>query len=669
LRSTTVRTLLLAALAGIIMSACSLRSDGAKVAIPDSYRTSDTTYTLLYSTLGYESAATKHLLIRLNDAQARTSTGLAFRWQVVNAKGRAVLSGHASYGGTAWGIPLWVADFSKVTEPGDYRIVIEAPGVQLATEPFPIDRFVMFKNTFAAIALDNADARRAPIDLDNGYFDGNTRTGTAAAHAAFLVGLLQVYDLRRFVLTQDQRKHLRDAILRGADYLLLVSDPGTGEVSDESPARPYINPNADATAQGLRGLARFAALFRAEEPDKAERAYRRARLAAQWLRENAPAAYPAPLRAAVSYDLYRYSSDQSSLDAAAAAVRELAASYDLRTMDRPSTDDLPHFEAMYRMWRDIPTHPDRQLWITTADNVAAQYRDMVDRNIFQLVLPGTTDVAEGASAVAQWDDVTTLPPPGEGIDAVIDNGWFLGRTVDAAYLAAMTGDAALEKAATASFAWLTGLNPGVPAERVPSPHTGSPFEPASFVIGTRGRAVQPWSTWEWQRTKPLATTVNGFRRSFVFEDAPASAGTSLRHDGAWIYAMIAYEDYLNAGKRPPAPPPMPPPEPAMRVASLVTSRSGDTLQILITVTTADGRPLAGAKVTTAWSGALAPGASPDDAVRVEQCTTTIGGSCLVALDAAALPVRPPVIVAVTNLEHPDYPYTPEAGPKTAATFP
>ena len=168
--------------AALLAAGCSVlsRGGGTKVAIPEDFRTSDANYTLLYSTLGYEANATKRVLIRLNDPGAQVSEGLAFEWKLVDGKGKQVASSHASYAGTAWGIPLWAADFTAVTAPGDYRMVVQAPNVQLATESFPVDRYLMFKTAYQAIAIDNAEARAAPIELDNGFFDSNSTTGSVS---------------------------------------------------------------------------------------------------------------------------------------------------------------------------------------------------------------------------------------------------------------------------------------------------------------------------------------------------------------------------------------------------------------------------------------------------------------------------------------------------------
>lgn len=635
------------------MSSACLGGGRAKFAIPDTYPSGDGNYTLLYSTLGYEAAATKRVLIRQNDPQVPPSQGLAFTWRLVNAKDEQAASGQASYAGTAWGIPVWTADFSRVSAPGDYRLTAESADEHLATGTFRIDRFVLSSATLVPMAIDDAKVRQAPLELDGGYFDGNTREGYAVSHGEYVAGMVQAYERRRNALTDAQRQGMLDAINRGVDYLLLLADPGTGEVRSQSPARPYGGDVTDeSTAQTARALAAYASRLRTEEPDQAERTYRRARLADASLAAAASPAYPPALRAAVEYDLYRYSGDAAMLASAVQAVRDLASSYDLRTMDRRSGDQLPHFEAMYRMWRDLPAQQDRAFWEETAKKVAAQYQDMLSKNPFELAPPGVTQAPGGQSAAQQWDDVTTVTPPGEGESTAIANGWYLARAIDATYLAQMTRDTSLERAATASIGWVAGLNAGLPTPRVSGAASSGPLSAASFVTGAGAPAAQPWSVWEWRRASVSATIVGGYSGGFSFGDSEV-ASTSLGEEGAWLYAMVVYEDYLNAGKRAPTlrPARARSSSPSAHVQSATAAETGGALRVLVIVVDGQGSPLAGANVTGAWSGGeLLAGRRREEAVRTTQCVTVAGGSCLLTLAAEVLPVTRPVTLAITNVD-------------------
>ncbi|TAK68166.1 MAG: hypothetical protein EPO22_02325 [Dehalococcoidia bacterium] len=632
----------------VLASAC---GGGRTYVIPQTQRPGNASYTLLYSTLGYDSGATKRVLIRQNDTNSSPAEGMAFAWRLIDEKGHQAAAGQATYAGRAWGIPLWAADFSKVTTPGRYRLAVTAPEVDLATDAFPVDRFLYFRSTFSMIGVENAQARAAPAELDGGYYDANSREGRVADHVDFLVGMSEVYQRRRAVMTEDQRSKTRDAIDRSIEYLLAIGDAGSGRFPAESRTRPYNDDAPTNTAAALRGLAHYAVAFQTIEPEKADRVYRRALLSQRWLdQQHAPGAYPPALAAAVNYDLYRYSSDPELLVRAAAAVRAELSAYDLRTMDRPGNDNQPHFEAMYRMWRDLQTHPDRQLWEDGARKVAAQYRDMLERNVFQIIPSGVTNADDKTSATDQWDRVDALMPPGDGPGWTFSNGWILARAIDATYLASITHDAELEKVATASLAWIGGLNPGLPAERVLGADAGSPLVAASFLTGLDVRTADPWSSWEWQRTRAFATIVNGFKAAFAYDDSFDAAETSLGYDGSWLYATAVYEDYVDAGKRPPPPDAAPAAADGVHVASVEPSQVNGLLQLLVHVASADGAPAAGVRVSGAWSGAPAAGHSIEESVVVNTCTTTGSGSCVLLLAAGSLPVTGPVAVGVTNLE-------------------
>jgi hypothetical protein len=659
------RAVWLALALAIFASAC---GSGRTYLIPTTQRPGDATYTLLYSTLGYDSGATKRILIRQNDPGTPPAEGLAFAWRLIDENGHQAAAGQASYGGRAWGIPLWVADFSSVTRPGRYRMAVSGPQVELATDAFPIDRFVYFRTTFSMIGVDNALARAAPAELDGGYFDANSREGRVASHVDFLVGMSEVYQRRRIVMTEDERSGTRAAIDRAVDYLLAIGDAGSGQFPAESSTRPYNDDAPSNTVAALRGMARYALVFQKLEPEKADRVYRRALLSQQWLEQHAPDAYPPSIAAAVSYDLYRYSSDPQQLTRAASALRSELSAYDLRTMDRRGGDSQPHLEALFEMWRDLPNHPDHQLWDDSARTIAAQYRDMIGRDVFQIVPSGVTNAENQTSASDQWDQVDTLTPPGDGPGWTFSNGWMLGRAIDATYLASVTHDAELEKAATASLAWIGGLNPGLPADRVRGADPGSPLVAASFLTGIGVRDALPSSSWEWARPRSFATIVNGFKGAFAYDDSFEAADTSLDYDGVWLYAISVYEDFVDAGKRPPPPDSSNGPAVGVHVGSVEPSQASGLLQLLVHVVKSDGAPAAGVRVSGAWSGAPAAGHSIEDALVVNTCTTSGDGSCVLLLETRSLPVTGPVSVAVTNLEDHVLAYDPTHDGEKSAVF-
>ncbi len=649
----------------VLAAAC---NSGGGDAIPAAYTASDQTYTVLHSTLGYDAAGTKRVLIRLNDPAAAISEGLAFEWRLIDASGRQTAAGRAAFGGVAWGIPLWAADFSAVEQPGSYRMRIDAPLVRLATPPFRIAHHVLTQTTLPAIALDNTEARAAPLALDGGLYDTNTTAGEAASHAELLVGLIEVHERRRTTLVEADRRRLDTAIDITLDYLVLLADPGSGYVRPRSFTRPFGRETNDETALVARALAHYAATMQDEEPDKTERAFRRARAILPNL-----AAEPPWVRATIAWDLYRYAGTPEFLDIATAATREQAVTYDLRTMDRPGRQTLPHFEAVYGMWRDLLSHPDRLLWQDMALAAATQYKEMLDRNAFQFVPSGVRqpDQQPGEASLT-WDNIAAVPA-GEGELGVVYHGWFLARAVDAVFLADMTKDVELERAAAAGIGWVAGLNAGIAPARALGADTGV-LQAASLISGLPG-SVRAWSEWQWLRPKPFASLVTGFAGgdALLYQDRFEQAETSIGLDGSWLYAITAYEDYLHPAQRAETPSPtadLYPRAGGIHVSKADASESGGVMQLVVRVVDAEGAAAEGVTVVVVWDIGLPPGLSPDERTIATSCVTSPEGSCVAVERRGSFAVGGPIMATVTNLDDAQRPYDAARNdPSSAAAFP
>ena len=123
---------------------------------------------------------------------------------------------------------------------------------------------------------------------------------------------------------------------------------------------------------------------------------------------------------------------------------------------------------------------------------------------------------------------------------------------DAIHLAQITGDVSLEKMAAGALGWLTGLNPGVPGKMVKNPGSAETRVAASFIINLPTRCVKPWKSWDRGLFPQLnfVSIVNGFAiddGTWAYSDEVFQTGeTWFKHDGAYLYAICLYEDYLES---------------------------------------------------------------------------------------------------------------------------
>ena len=183
--------------AALVASACQFLDSDESFEIPDDYATSDTAYTLLYSTIGYDAGATKHVLVRQNDTDAPPAQGLAFQWRLVDDGGKVVETGLAQYAGTGWSIPIWVADFSAMRGEGVYRMTLEATNVAARHGCVSCGRLSALAQDIPADRARCGGRAQRAYRMDNGYFEPNSMEGTSFAHAEFMLGMLVLYEERR----------------------------------------------------------------------------------------------------------------------------------------------------------------------------------------------------------------------------------------------------------------------------------------------------------------------------------------------------------------------------------------------------------------------------------------------------------------------------------------
>jgi hypothetical protein len=221
--------------------------------------------------------------------------------------------------------------------------------------------------------------------------------------------------------------------------------------------------------------------------------------------------------------------------------------------------------------------------------------------------------------------------------------------------------------ASAGVGWVTGINPGIPVDRVRGTNGVSPVEAASFITGLPGRSAEPWSVWEWVRPRRHGSMVSGFLFDFDFDDGFASGETSLANDGLWLYASTAYEDYLQPARRAPAPDALPAFPRAVHLAQAEASQIGGALQLLVRVIDEAGEPVPAVKVSVLWDRPPGEDEQPEEVFTTSSCTTGADGSCLAAIAPDALGGVRPITASVSNLEHSELPYdiTADAASKIA----
>lgn len=178
---------------------------------------------LLTSQIGYDFGQPLRAIVRGPKDETLLSESATFRL-FRRGESAPLLQGPVAFWGELWGSAWWVADFSELAEEGEFVLVVEdARGERFRSEPFAVEKNLLWRRTWKLSALDQPE-RRARLARDHvGWYDAGAEWQEANSHAALMVGLC---DLIEFASDQigDERERLEKQIVNGGDYLARLQE-------------------------------------------------------------------------------------------------------------------------------------------------------------------------------------------------------------------------------------------------------------------------------------------------------------------------------------------------------------------------------------------------------------------------------------------------------------
>jgi hypothetical protein len=511
--------------------------------------TADENWTLLYSTLGYETCAPKQIWLRALTGQRLSPSAIWTLWREGSGE---IMCGQFSPGGSIQGDALWYADF-ECRAPGRYRILVTeleaGKDTTLSTLPFRVAHDLYWQETVNGMALEGASVRQAPAFMGGGYFDTNRAPGLVVNHALYAVGLMQSLLRRQESLNALERAQLIWALDRAIDYVIALVDKA-GAIRPQARFRRFASgSDTQATQYGLWALAMYADIFRGTSMRRARRACRLSLRVQRHLREMGSPHYPPELAATVNGSLWWHTGDPLFLERGLEGLQMALT----RQKGKSSLDYLPRYEALYWFAKHLPND----------SRVAA---------ILETTKHRLMPAREKLATLADLEAVSVFVPGGQPDGCrYFANGPLLRTAIDCLYLAQLYGEPSLAKAATANLAWVSGLHPGIPGKLVENPASTCGLEAAAFIRGVAARRAKTWDTWFWEeaserrpmtrcllrlcgiRQRPPAVTftslIRGFRTDGTFDDEPETAEVSLGDDGLWLYAACMHGDYYDEMER------------------------------------------------------------------------------------------------------------------------
>jgi hypothetical protein len=553
---------------------------------------SDSTSTgLLVSQIGYDAGGPVTAILR-SDHESTFSTNTPLEVRGSGPKTRA--SRHEPvYWGTAWGIHWWRIDLSGLA-PGEYHLRIQSADQEQAfQETIDIAPDRLWKETVIPVALEQLEERIRWARMGRGWKDCGAILREANSHAATVIGLCELAHFSFESLSREDYQRLIRQICHGCDYLGACQDKATqlglpeGSLVHDLNLAPHLVP-ADA-AQATVALAYASRIIEDNEPARAGKYIRRARLLYRFLKDNpystdgsgfsalnhgAPEGFTPPpeelmtrellMRAWAAVELWISGGREDYKEDAVTFIREVmdrqvpesaaesgfyghfrtfrSASFTEKAnihhhMGYDTGGIFPHFLLpVFEMISRWPDHPEVPEWQACLKNFAYGYLLPACRsNPFRL-LP---------SGIFGEEGLLTFCGPWHGINA--SYAWI---AVIASLFELQFRDPGFREIAVGNLQWIAGLNTGLTRDSFASSEQWQPQLPTgvalsySMIEGVGRRHTHVWS-------RIRGSIPNGFSANPQFHltvqstrenDRPAHFTDEdwIPHGAAWVAALARY---------------------------------------------------------------------------------------------------------------------------------
>ncbi|MCC5841049.1 MAG: hypothetical protein JJT96_13110 [Opitutales bacterium] len=239
---------------------------------------------LLYSRIGYGQGRPPVLVLR------GAATAAVGKW-TLGGEG-TVLHGDLPHGDLLWGDTWRVLKLPPNLGCGHYRLEVTTGDHSAAlSAEFEVAPDLLWDRTWQAVSYEQAERRERFSEKHRGkplgWFDAGMHWQEANAHAAYLVGLCDVLELRHPAMDAAEAGRLLRQLLNGARYLALLQDLGKersgegGPLVHQSFKIDHILLPADAPRAAV-AWARVADLLPPAHAGEAEDFRQRARRALDW---------------------------------------------------------------------------------------------------------------------------------------------------------------------------------------------------------------------------------------------------------------------------------------------------------------------------------------------------------------------------------------------------
>ena len=174
---------------------------------------------LLTSQIGYDLRSPMRAVYRAPKKEALGDNG---RFSLKNlADDSTTRQQPLTYWGEYWHSHWWIADFSSLTQSGQYTLTIESDAKPPVTsDPFRVGEYLLWNETIHTIAVEQFEARAKIARFGKGWQDCGAQYREVGSTTGALIGLLDLLNIGFQWLDQDYRLRLAQQVIHGCDYLV-----------------------------------------------------------------------------------------------------------------------------------------------------------------------------------------------------------------------------------------------------------------------------------------------------------------------------------------------------------------------------------------------------------------------------------------------------------------
>lgn len=177
---------------------------------------------LLFSQIGYEQGMPVKVIIRLPKKELLTENASC---QLLPTGNEQNYQTNFKYWGNLWKSHWWIAEFSGISESGEWNVVVNDGGNEIfQARGLKVGKNILWDSSVPYASVDMLERRKHFTKVGAGWQDAGTLWVESPAQSAMIIALTELLDKTPERFDGDFKKRIYEQITVGADYLVMTRE-------------------------------------------------------------------------------------------------------------------------------------------------------------------------------------------------------------------------------------------------------------------------------------------------------------------------------------------------------------------------------------------------------------------------------------------------------------